>query len=400
MTLAFLANQPTSSEIQEKIEGYTSWLEIDLDNITHNIQEIKGHVGVELMAVVKNNAYGHGLLPVAAHLSENGVRWFMVAKTQEAYALRDAVINGKIVNMDAIFSENQFNAIVEKRITQVVYTEEVAKRLSAAASRTGEETEVFVKVDTGLHRVGIDHSMAADFIEHVVSLPSITVIGIFSTFMQDPEQDSVMLKRFLEVDRTLRERGINIEIRSIASSDAIFHNPESWLDMVRPGMSLYGVFPEAKDEASGLDLKQAIALKARIEHIKWVEKGDSVTYWGRFIAPRRMRVGTLHVGFYDGIPREMTNKGKIKVGEEYMGSLGSVSLNHYLLDLTSKEATPGDVVEVIGREGENSLAKMAEVSGWMIYSLMNHLNPFTPRVYLSKGKPVALLDLSQKMQSL
>jgi alanine racemase len=323
----------------------------------------------------------------------------MVAKTQEAYALRGASIQGNIVNMDAVFTENQFRAILENKITQVVYTEEVAKRLNNAASRTGKIAEVFVKVDTGLHRVGVDHSVAADLIEHVVSLPGLTVKGIFSTFMQNPKQDGVMLKRFLEVDRKLRERGINIEIKSMASSDAIFHNPKGWLDMVRPGMSLYGVFPETKDLDSGLDLRQAISLNARLEHVKWVEKGDSVTYWGRFIAPRRMKVGTLHVGFYDGIPREMANKGKIKVGEEYMGSLGSVSLNHYLLDLTSKEASPGDVVEVIGREGENSLGKMAEVSGWMVYSLLNHLNPFTPRVYLSKGKPVALLDLSQKMQS-
>lgn len=397
---AYFANQPTPSEIQEKTEGYTSWLEIDLDAITHNLNEIRGRVGVEVMAVVKNNAYGHGLLPVAAHLSDNGVSWFMVAKTQEAKAIRDAGIPGHVVNMDAVFTESQFNAIVKKGIIQVVYTEDVAKRLSAAASRVGEEAEVFVKVDTGLRRVGVDHSEAADLIERVAALPSVTVKGIFSTFMQNPEQDGAMLRRLLEVDGELRDRGIDIEFRSMASSDAVFHNPEGWLDMVRPGMSLYGVFPEAKDVASGLDLRQALALKARIEHVKWVEKGDSVTYWGRFIAPRRMRVGTLHVGFYDGVPREMANKGRIKVGGEYRGSLGSVSLNHYLLDLTSMEASPGDVAEVIGREGENSLVKMAEASGWMVYSLMNHLNPFTPRVYLREGKPVALLDLSQEGLSL
>ncbi len=397
MTSAYLANQPTSSEIQEKIEGYTSWLEIDLDSITHNLHEIRGRVGVEVMAVVKNNAYGHGLLPVAAHLSENGVSWFMVAKTQEAKAIRDAGIPGHVVNMDAVFTESQFNAIVGKGITQVVYTEDIARKLSTAASRIGEEAEVFVKVDTGLRRVGVDHSEAADLIERVAALPGVTVKGIFSTFMQNPEQDGAMLRRLLEVDRELRDRGIDIEFRSMASSDAVFHNPEGWLDMVRPGMSLYGVFPEAKDASSCLDLRQALALKARIEHVKWVEKGDSVTYWGRFIAPRRMRVGTLHVGFYDGVPREMANKGRIKVGGKYRGSLGSVSLNHCLLDLTSIEAAPGDVAEVIGREGENSLVKMAEASGWMVYSLMNHLNPFTPRVYLREGKPVALLDLSQEM---
>jgi alanine racemase len=390
----YFAHQPTPSEIEERMEGYTSWLEIDLDTITHNLGEIRKQVGVEVMAVVKNNAYGHGLIPVAAHLSEVGVSWFMVAKTQEAMALKSAGIPGHVVNMDAVFTERQFDAIVEKGITQVVYTEEVARKLSAAALRATKEAEVFVKVDTGLRRVGAPHSEAADLIERVVTLPGLTVRGMFSTFMQNPEQDPTMLRRLLDVDGELRDRGIEVEYRSMASSDAVFHNPEGWLDMVRPGMSLYGVFPEAKDTSSGLDLRQALALKARIEHVKWVQEGDSVTYWGRFIAPRRMKVGTLHVGFYDGVPREMANRGRIKVGGEYRGSLGSVSLNHYLLDLTSVDASPGDVAEVIGREGENSLAAMAEASGWMVYSLMNHLNPFTPRVYVRDGEPVALLDLS------
>ncbi len=390
----YLTEQPTPSEIEERIEGYSSWFEIDLDNLTHNLHEIEMRVGIDVMAVVKNNAYGHGLLPVTAHLSDRGVDWFMVAKLREAERIRDAGILGHIVNMAPAFTGKQFTSIVEKGITQVVYTEEVARRLSEAASTTGVEAEVFVKVDTGLRRVGVDHSEAVDFIELVSDLPNIEVRGMFSTFMQDLEQDRAMLRRFLDVDGELRERGIHIEIRSMASSDAIFHNPEAWLDMVRPGMSLYGVFPEAKDATLGLDLRQVLALKARIEHAKWVEKGDSVTYWGRFTAPRRMRVGTLHVGFYDGIPREMANKGRIKIGDEYRQSLGSVSLNHYLLDLTSTGSSVGDVVELIGRGGENSLARMAEASGWMVYSLMNHLNPFTPRVYLKEGRPVALLDLS------
>jgi len=269
----YFANQATPSEIQEKIEGYTSWLEIDLDNITHNLSKIRERVGVEVMAVVKNNAYGHGLIPVAAHLSEKGVRWFMVAKTQEAMALRSAGIPGEIVNMDAVFTEGQFDAVVENGITQVVYTDEVTQRLSAAASRLGREAEVFVKVDTGLRRVGVDHTEATDLIERIAGLTGLTVRGIFSTFMQNPEQDPAMLRRLLKVDEELRDRGIDVEFRSMASSDAVFHNPDGWLDMVRPGMSLYGVFPEAKDASSGLDLRQALALKARIEHVKWVEEG-------------------------------------------------------------------------------------------------------------------------------
>lgn len=269
-----------------------------------------------------------------------------------------------------------------------------------------------MKVDTGLHRVGVKHTEAPELVEYIERLPNVHVKGIFSTFLQNPDRDKEMLERLLWVDEKLREIGVVVEYRSMSSSDAVFHNPDGWLDLVRPGMSLYGVYPEDKDTASGLSLKQALTFKARIEHIKWVEEGDSVTYWGRFIAPRRMKIGTLHVGFYDGIPREMANKGAIKVGEVYRRSLGSVSLNHYLFDLSDTDARVGDVVEVIGSEGENSLAETAKVAGWMVidngkgtpkriktnssfgmtYSILNHLNAFTPRVYFRGGEPVALLD--------
>jgi alanine racemase len=388
----FFSSQPSTREILERVEGYPSWFEVDLDALSHNLREIRERVGVEVMAVVKNNAYGHGLIPVAAHLSREGVGWFMVAKLTEALEIRDAGIPGHVLNMGPAFTERQYLDIVERGITQTVYTMDHAEKLSAAASRAGREAEAFVKVDTGLRRIGVDHADAPELIERICGLPGVRVAGIFSTFMQSPERDGEMLGRLLYVDEELRGRGIQIGIRSMASSDAVFHNPEGWLDMVRPGAALYGVFPDVRDRESGLDLRQALSFKARIEHVKWVEEGDSVTYWGRFIAPKRMRIGTLHVGFYDVIPREMANRARFRVGGEYRQGLGSVSLNHCLLDLTSSEASVGDVVEVIGREGENSLAKVAEASGWMVYSLMNHLNPGTPRVYTEGGRPVALLD--------
>jgi alanine racemase len=177
MTEDYFSEQPTSSEIKERVEGYPSWLEIDLDDLTHNLEEVRKHVGVEVMAVVKNNAYGHGLLPFTAHLSRKGVEWFLVVKLDEAIRIKDAGIPGHVVSMAPAFTETHFETIAEKGITQVVYTEETARRLSAAAVRAGKGVEVFVKVDTGLRRVGVDQSVAADFIEGVCNLPGIEVKG-------------------------------------------------------------------------------------------------------------------------------------------------------------------------------------------------------------------------------
>ncbi len=388
----YFDTQLSPEQILEQMKGYGSWLEIDLDNLRYNLEEIRRHTGTEVMAVVKNNTYGHGLVPVAAFLELQGVKWCMVAKLYEALMIREAGLKLGVLNMDVLFTEDQYRSVVEHDITQTIYTREDAERLNEAAQKLGKTANVFVKIDTGLNRVGVKYTEAADLVEYIHGLSGIQVIGIFSTFMQNPESDKIMLSRLLRVDEQLKQRGINVPIRSMASTDATFHNPDGWLDLIRPGMSLYGVYPEKKDLSAGIDLKQALCFKARIEYVKTVEKGESVTYWGKFIAPKRMRIGTIHAGFYDGIPREMANKGRILVDGVYKSSLGSVSLNHYLVDLDGVEAEKGTVAELIGREGENTLIKTAEAAGWMVYSLLNHLNYNTPRVYYLDGTPVALLD--------
>ena len=387
----YFDNQPSREQIMEQMKGYSSWLEIDLDNLKHNLSEIRRHTGTEVMAVVKNNAYGHGLVPVTAFLELQGVKWCMVAKLYEALMIRKAGLRLGVLNMDVLFTDDQYRSVVENGITQTIYTRDDADKLNTAALKLGKTADVFVKVDTGLNRIGVKYTVTADLVEYIHGLSGINVVGIFSTFMQNPESDKIMLGRLLEVDAQLKQRGINIPIRSMASTDATFHNPDGWLDLIRPGMSLYGVYPEEKDLKAGLDLKQALCFKARVEYVKTVEKGESVTYWGKFIAPKRMRIGTIHAGFYDGIPREMANKGRILVDGVYKSSLGSVSLNHYLVDLDDVEAEKGTVVELIGREGENTLIKTAETAGWMVYSLLNHLNYNTPRVYYLDGEPVALI---------
>ena len=391
--ITYFNNQPTPDEIKQKMKGYSSWLEIDLDHLTHNLEEIKKHVKTPIMAVVKNNAYGHGLIPVTAHLETLSVEWCMVAKLYEAVKIREAGLKLGILNMDVLFTEEQYRKVIEDDITQCIYTREDADKLNSIASGLGKKANVFIKVDTGLNRIGVHHSEAAELIEYVHKLEFVDVLGMFSTFQQNQE-DPTMLAKLLLVDNQLKDKGIAIPIRSMSSTDATFHNPDGWLDLVRPGMSLYGVYPEKKDLSAPVDLKQVLSFKARIEYVKNVRRGEGVTYWGRFIAPKDMRIGTIHAGFYDGIPREMANVGRILVDGRYKSSLGSVSLNHYLVDLDDVDAEKGTVVEIIGREGENTLSKTAETAGWMVYSLLNHLHMNTPRVYYKNGEPIAVLNLS------
>jgi alanine racemase len=392
MAESFFRAQPSPKEIEERLEGYPSWLEVDLDCVSHNLEEIKRRVGVEVIPCVKANAYGHGLIPIVAHLMRRGVKRVLVAKLWEARQLRDAGLDCGIINIDPIFSDEQYSYVVEKGITQAVFTRPVAERLSRAAARLGLEAGIFVKVDTGLGRVGVRHDEAADFIEYASSLPGIRLEGIFSTFTEDRAYDKVQLERMLSLDRELRRRGIEPGTRSIASSNAILHMPESYLDAVRPGLTIYGVYPEEEDRGAGLELRQALSLKARIELVKWIEAGDPLTYNRRFIAPRRMRVGTIHAGYSDGYPRGLSNRGLVRVGASMCRVLGSVSVNHHIIDLEGVEAKEGDIAELIGREGENSISSLAREANIMTYTLCVGLNPLTPRVYYERGRPVALSE--------
>jgi alanine racemase len=392
-TSVFVA-QPSSAEIAARVEGYGAWLEIDLDAIGRNVARLRRRLGggTDLMPCVKNNAYGHGLLPVVAYLAEQGIERVLVVRLREAEQIADAGIPVRVLNMGPLFTDGQRESVVQRRIVQAVYTLETAERLSEAAAKLGAAGAVFIKVDTGLRRVGVWHEEAAEFVQRVGKLPGLSIEGIFSTLSQSAEQDSVQIERLRAVEAALGQRGIDPGLRSLASSDAVLHRPDAHLDLVRPGALVYGIYPERKDLAAGLELDQALSLKARIEHVKWVERGASVTYWGRFVAPEPMRIATLPVGFSDGLPRELANRARVLIGGRYQSSLGSVSLNHLVVDVTDVEAKPGDVVEVIGRRGENTLGRVAETAGWMVYSLLNHLSPTTPRVYYRGGQPVALTE--------
>ena len=359
--------QPPPAEMMARVAGYGAWLEIDLDAIGRNLARLRQRVGrgTDLMPCVKNNAYGHGLLPVVAYLAEQGIGRVLAVRLREAEQIVDAGIRVRVLNMGPLFTDGQNESVVRRRIVQAVYTPEAAERLSDAAVKLGASAAVFVKVDTGLRRVGVWHEEAADFAERVGKLPGLTVEGIFSTLSQSAEQDPVQIERLLAVETALRQRGIDPGLRSLASSDAVLHRPAAHLDLVRPGALVFGIYPEKKDLASGLELDQALTLKARIEHVKWVERGPRSLTGGGSWPPSACGSRPSRSASRTAFPRELANRARVLVGGGYQSSLGSVSLNHLVVDVTDVEARPGDVVEVIGRHGENTLGRVrSRRAGW------------------------------------
>jgi alanine racemase len=387
---SYFERQPPSKDIAERMRGFQSWIEVDLDAITHNLDQVRAATGREIIPCVKSNAYGHGIVPVVAHMARRGVKRVLVAKLWEAEQLRDAGLEMDIINMDPLFAPQQYGYVVEHEVTQTVYRMETAEQLSEAAKKQRKTTKVWVKVDTGLGRVGVRWGEAPSLIEHIAKLPNLKIDGVFSTLSEDSELDRLQVERLLDVERQCNKKRISVGTKSMASSNAVFHEPHTYLDAVRPGLMLLGVYPEEADMNQGIQLKQSLSLKARVEHVKWVEEGESLTYSRRFTAPKRMRVGTVHVGYSDGFPRGLTQKGRVRVGGEIKGVLGTVSVNHFLVDLTGTSIEPGDIVEAISREGENDILSLSNLAGIMTYSLVNGLNMLTPRVYTEKGVPVAL----------
>jgi alanine racemase len=392
MDEGFFKKQPSGPEIAERMKGFQSWLEVDLDAVGHNIDQVGAKTGVEIIPCVKTNAYGHGLVPVVAYMIRKGIRRVLVAKLWEALQIRDAGLNCGVVNMDPLYSENQFKTVVEKDITQTIYQKEAAERLSAASKHMGKTASIWVKVDTGLGRVGVRHTEAADLVQHISGLPGLRIDGLFSTMSESDELDRLQVECMEKLRDELRRRGIETGVMSMASSNAVFHKPYSYLDAVRPGLMLFGLYPEDEDRGQGIELRQAFRFMARIEHVKWVEAGESLTYSRRFTAPRRMRVGTLHIGYSDGYPRGLTQRGFVRVNGEVKPVLGTVSVNHVLVDLTDTDAGVSDAVEAIGREGENGAHNLCRLAGIMTYTLMVGMSPLTPRVYYMGGEPVALSE--------
>jgi alanine racemase len=392
MSEPFFGSQPSPGEISERVEGYASWLEVDLDLLDHNLDRVREWTGVEIVPCVKSNAYGHGVVPIVAAMMRRGVRRVLVAKLWEAMQIRGAGLDCGVVSVDPLYSGRQCGEVVEGGITQAVFSRGVAERLSQEAVKRGRDTDVWVKVDTGLGRVGVRHGVAADLIAEVASMPGLEVSGVFSTLAEDRELDRVQRGRLLEVREGLRRRGVDVPCMSLASSNAVFHFPDAFLDAVRPGLMLYGLYPEPEDRGVGLELRPVMSFRARLEQVKLVGEGESLTYSRRFVAPRGMAVGTVHAGYSDGVPRGLTGVGLVRVGGEVRPILGTVSVNHHLVDVDGLDVGAGDVVEVVSRDGENSLEGLSALAGIMPYSFCVGLNPLTPRVYLRGGRPVALSE--------
>jgi len=362
-----------------KCEQFDPWLEINTKNLAWNISQVREMVGDKpIMAVVKCNAYGHGTVGVAKKLEKQGVRQFAVVKLQEAAALRENGVKGRILNFGP-FSSTEAEQIVRHEISQSVFSEAV-ETLSEAACKLDKPAKVHIKVDTGLSRVGIPYKQALAYIEKAAALPGIIIEGVFTTLAQEDDFDLLQIARLKKVCDAAEKMGISVGIRHAASTDAVVKYPTSYLDMVRPGNCFYGFEPQPN-----MDLKPVMSLKTRVIMLKKVYPGDTISYHRRLKVIEERLLAILPLGYADGYPFQAVNKAEVLIRGRRWPIIVYMSANHTTVDITGSENIQvGDEVVLFGAQAGQTIS-ISEVAAWAessVYKVATGMSPFLPRIFL------------------
>ncbi|HEY3115740.1 MAG TPA: alanine racemase [Chloroflexota bacterium] len=381
------------------------WLEVDLDRIAANVRSLKQWVGphTKIAAVVKSGAYGVGAEEVARVALTAGAEWLAVARVHEAVELRQAGIEAPILVLSRTHPL-EADLAAQHRLAVTVESPELACALSMAASTTGRPVAVHLKVDTGMHRFGVLPSEARALAEVLATTPGLRVEGLWTHFASADEPDLSsardQLQCFFQVRQQLHEAGLDFPVCHTANSAATLAFPDAHLDLVRPGLTLYGISPLVEDRA-GPDLLPALALKARLARVMTVQTGESVGYGRTWRAPRPSRVGLIAAGYADGLPRLLSNRGAVLVLGRPAGLIGRVSMDHTTIDITDiPQADVGSVVTVFGEDGDTSLdiAELAQHAGTIPHDILTGVGGRVARVYRQGGTVVRVARLNAESE--
>ena len=335
-----------------------TWVEIDDKAIVHNLNVVRNIVGpkVKIMAVIKANAYGHGVLSVADALIKDGVNYFAVATIDEAITLREAGIDQPVLVLGTTIPGYGVDEAVQADIALALCSIELAQALSASAQQQGKTAKVHLKIDTGMNRIGVTPSQAVAFMNSIKDLPGLSFEGIFSHFSIADQPDNpytqLQFDRFQEAIEALGKAGYTFPLRHIANSSAILTRPETHLDMVRPGCLLYGICPII--QLQGVHpLQLAYSLKSRIVYLKDVPEETFVSYALTYQTDSPKKLATIPIGFGDGYCRGLSNRAFAVVRGTRVPVVGRICMDQCMIDVTDvPEVCVGDEVAMIGGQGE------------------------------------------------
>lgn len=378
----------------QKLLGLT-WTEVNLDAIAQNVKNIKKLIGEkkELMAVVKGNAYGHDILEVSPVVLENGATRLAVARLEEAIFLRKAGITVPILVLGLPLKQ-QAEFLVSYDITPAVCEFEMIEKLSESAVQMNKMTKIHLKVDTGMGRIGIFPYDVLRFIKRIKALKNVEIEGIFTHFSVADEKDKFyteeQFRKFIEILTILEKEGIKIPIKHVGNSATLLDLPHMWLDMVRPGIAIYGLYP-SKEVKKTINLIPAQQFKTKIVFIKELPLGESISYGRTYITKRRMRVASLPVGYADGYNRLLSNQGEVLVRGQRVPIIGRVCMDQCMIDVTNlTQVEIGDEVVLWGRQGEEMITveEIAQKIRTINYEIVHMPDKKrVPKLFIRDGKP-------------
>lgn len=369
-------------------------MDVDLDALRRNFEAIRKLVApASVMPVVKANAYGHGLVAVGRALVELGADSLGVACLEEGLELRRSGIRAPILVFGGIYGD-QIRHFIEHDLEMTASSIDKLEAIEACARSLGRVPSVHIKIDTGMERIGVHHYSCQPLLERAKRAAHCKIRGIFSHFAcaDDPASPitGLQLERFLEAIEGFQIEGAR---RHIANSAAMMARRDTHLDVVRPGLALYGVYPYP-ELRSTLELAPVMSITSRVVYFKVVKKGAGVSYGHTWTAPSDTRVVTLPIGYGDGYPRRLSNKGEVLVRGIRRPIVGNVCMDQFMVDIGSGEAYNGDEVVVIGSQGGERITveELAEAAGAIPHEILASMSVRIPRRYSQGGR---ILESSQ-----
>jgi alanine racemase len=365
-----------------------AWVEVDLKAISENLKAVRQKVGSrKIMGTVKANAYGHGLVEVAKLLEAEGIDMLGVSILDEAMHLRQAKIQSPILIMGTILAEEAERAVaLDVRPTLNSFS--VAESMNEVCRRRGRVVKAHVKIDTGMGRFGEFPDNAVAYLSRLRTLEHLQIEGIYTHFPVADERNDpftqAQIEMFRRVIDALAENGHHIPIQHAANSSAILNYPESYFNMVRPGNTLYGLYPSENVERN-LPLKPALSWKSRVLTIKQIPKDWSVSYGRTYIAPEEKRIAIVPVGYADGYNRHLSNRGQVLIRDCRAPIIGLVCMDQFMVDVSEiPEVAVGDEVVLIGRQGNEEITadEIGRQLGTINYEIICGINCRVPRIHI------------------
>ncbi len=369
-----------------------TWVEVDLDRLSHNLHAIRAWVGdsVKILLTVKADAYGHGAVQVAEAAQAEGVDLFGVATVDEAVELREANVAVPILILSPVLA-GELPAVVEAGFAVTVSSFEMSEAASQRAIADKTTIDIHVEIDTGMGRTGVAAELARDELARIAALDGVNLLGVYTHFPvsdTDPEYTRAQIGAFNALVADVRAAGVKIPTVHCANSAAISALKESHMNLVRPGLIAYGLHPSGVD--TGLALQPILSWKSRLVRVRNVVAGHSISYGRDFTTLRDSVIGVVPVGYGHGYPFSLSDNGAMIVGGMRVPIVGRVTMDMTMVDLTDlpQIPSPGDEVVLVG-EQNGSIITFHDVAGWagsICYEMMCGISKRVPRTYFRKGK--------------